>query len=409
MTSTTLQKCLAQRIASNHVSGNKFERIKRAKREAMIKHPDSLLIDLGVGEPDSMADARVIQALNSAVHKPENRGYADNGCFLFKQAASAFMRDTFGVTVSPETELVHSIGSKAALSILPACFINPGDVALITTPGYPVFGVHSRDYGGSTHALPLLPENGFLPDLAAIPQNILERSKVLVINYPNNPTGACASADFYKRLIEWGHQHGIVLINDAAYATLTFDGPPTSLLQFDGAKEISLELHSLSKSFNMTGWRLGWVCGNAQLVDAYATIKNNTDSGQFLAIQEAGAFALAHPEIAVNITEKYKRRMGLLIRALRDSGFEAKPSQGTFFLYVKTPKQVSFNGLTVCFSSAADFSEWLILEEQISTVPWDDVGAYTRFSLTFEADSKEKELAIMTALKNRLSKYTFSF
>jgi len=409
MTSKIIQNCFAKRIVKNGFEGNKFEKIKRAKREASLKHPNTPLIDLGVGEPDAMADASIIEALNTAAQKPENRGYADNGNPLFLEAAAAFMQTTFGVSLDPKTELVHSIGSKAALSILPACLIDPGDVALMTTPGYPIFGIHTQHYGGSVHALPLLPENGFLPQIESIPEDVLERAKVLVLNYPNNPTGACASSEFYKRLIEWAHKNEIVLINDAAYATLTFEEKPSSLLQFDGGKEIGIELHSLSKSFNMTGWRLGWVCGNETLIEAYASVKDNTDSGQFLAIQEAGIAALTRPDIAERTTEKYKRRMTLLVSVLKELGFEARPSQGTFFLYTKTPKQAELEGSVRSFASAVDFSEWLILEELISTVPWDDAGPHTRFSMTFEAKTEKEEYAVAKALKARLSKYSFSF
>ena len=409
MAPSFIQDCFAERILSNGFEINKFEKIKRAKKDAIGRHPDVQLIDLGVGEPDAMADPQVIHALNTASAKPENRGYADNGGQPFREAAAHFMKSSFGVNLDPNTELVHSIGSKVALSILPACFINPGDIALTTTPGYPVFGTHTRYYGGTAYALPLLAKNKFLPDLKSVPQDILERSKVIILNYPNNPTGACASEEFYKRLIDWAHKHEIVLINDAAYSHLTFEHKPSSLLQFDGAKEISLELHSLSKNFNMTGWRLGWVCGNANLVAAYAAVKDNTDSGQFLAIQEAGATALKHPEIIQTTTEKYQRRMKLMTSALQDLGLDASPSAGTFFLFIKTPKRASHNGTTVEFNSAAAFSEWLILEELISTVPWDEAGAHTRISLTFEADTKEKEHAVIQILKARLGKYTFSF
>lgn len=409
MTSKIIQDCFAKRIVKRGFEGNKFEKIKRAKREAMRKHPHTPLIDLGVGEPDAMADPSVIKALNAAAQKRENRGYADNGGPAFREAAAAFMQTTFGVSLNPQTELVHSIGSKAALSILPACLIDPGDITLMTTPGYPIFGIHAKHYGGSVHTLPLLPENAFFPDIDSVPKETRERAKVLVLNYPNNPTGACASSAFYKRLIEWAHKNEIVLINDAAYATLTFETKPSSLLQFDGGKEIGIELHSLSKSFNMTGWRLGWVCGNETLVEAYASVKDNTDSGQFLAIQEAGAAALAHREIATETKKKYQRRMALLVSVLKDLGFEAKPSQGTFFLYTKTPKQASLKASVRTFTSAADFSEWLILEELISTVPWDEAGPHTRFSMTFEAKTEEEEHAVAKTLKERLSKYSFSF
>ncbi len=208
------------------------------------------------------------------------------------------MKRAFGVALDPETEINHAIGSKPALAMLPACFINPGDVTLMTVPGYPVAGTHTKYYGGEVYNLPLLEQNGFLPDLAAIPADIKRRAKLLVINYPNSPTGAVATRAFYRQVIDFAHTHKIVVVQDAAHILLTFDGPPLSFLQMDGAKEVGVEIHSMSKGFNMIGWRMAFVAGHPKIVQAFADVKDNSDSGQFMAIQQAAKAALDRPEIS---------------------------------------------------------------------------------------------------------------
>lgn len=408
-----IQNLFADRIGGSlYGKGNaiyKFEKIKRAKRAAREQHPDVELIDMGVGEPDEKAFPQVIDALKREADNPDNRGYADNGGPEFLRSAARYMNDVFGVSLDPQTEILHSIGSKAALSILPAAFINPGDYVLMTTPGYPVFGTHARYYGGEVYNLPLTEENQFLPDLCSIPDDILAMAKVLVINYPNNPTGASATLSFFSQVVEFAKKHQIVVIQDAAYAALIFEGKPLSILQVPGAKEVAIELHSLSKGFNMTGWRIGFVCGNPLLIKAYGDLKDNTDSGQFLAIQKAGATALDHPSITAEISHKYSRRMDLLVAALNRSGLKAIKPKGSFFLYVKSPVRSTKEGHTLEFNSAEDFSQWLIREKLISTVPWDDAGAYVRFSVTFSATGEEAEKQVIAEIENRLRGYQFEF
>src|SRR5918995_903084 len=242
----------------------KFEKIKRAKRQAVADHPDRKLLDFGIGENDDMAAPVVRDTLKAEVDKPENRGYADNGIAAFKESAAAFMKRQFGVTLDPATEVCHCIGSKPAYAMLPACFINPGDVTLMTVPGYPVAGTYTRYYGGDVHKLPLLAKNGFFPDLDGIPAEIKKRAKLLIINYPNSPTGAVATPDFYKRVIEFAHTNKVVVVQDAAHILLTYQGEPLSFLQVDGAREVGVEVHSMSKGFDMIGWRMGFVCGHRQ-------------------------------------------------------------------------------------------------------------------------------------------------
>jgi LL-diaminopimelate aminotransferase len=376
----------------------KFEKIKRAKRAALAAHPERKLLDFGIGENDEMAAPVVREALKREVDQPENRGYADNGIQAYKDAAAAFMKRQFGVALDPVSEVVHAIGSKPAYAMLPAVFINPGDVTLMTVPGYPVAGTHTRYYGGEVHKLPLLEKNGFLPDLESIPADVKRRAKLLVINYPNSPTGAVATRDFYRRVIDFAHTHKVVVVQDAAHVLLTFDGEPFSFLQVDGAKDVGVEVHSMSKGFNMIGWRLGWVCGHPKIVQAFADVKDNSDSGQFMAIQHAAAGALRRPEIPQQIREKYRRRLRKLVDALGKVGFKAKMPGGSYFLYARAP--VAAAGRS--FKNAEEVSQFLITEQSVCCVPWDDAGPYLRFSVTYLAKDEAEEDALMAETVSRL-------
>jgi len=412
MEESFIQQLFAERIGGNQYGKSneiyKFEKIKRAKKEAKAKYPDIELLDMGVGEPDQMADAGVIDTLYEAAKKPENRGYADNGSRELKVAAAEYLANVFNVDgIDPDTEIVHVIGSKSALSMLPSAFINPGDVTLMTTPGYPILGTHTKWLGGEVVNLPLLKENNFLPDLQSIDKEILKRTKLLYLNYPNNPTGASATREFFEQVIQFAKENNIVVVHDAAYAALTFDGEkPFSFLAVPGAKEVGVELHSLSKPYNMTGWRIGFVAGNELVVNAFANVKDNNDSGQFLAIQDAAIYALNHPEITEKTAEKYSRRHNLLIEVLNELGFNAKKPKGSFYLYVEAPKGIK-NGQR--FNTAEDFSQYLIKEKLISTVPWDDAGNFVRFSVTFVAKDEADELRVMNEIKARLSDVEFEF
>jgi LL-diaminopimelate aminotransferase len=382
----------------------KFEKIKRAKRKALAEHPERQLLDFGIGENDSMADAGVRQRMADEINKPENRGYADNGVAEFKEAVARFMQREYGVALDPATEVNHCIGSKTALSMLPAAFINPGDITLMTVPGYPVAGTHTGYYGGIVHKLPLLAENKFLPDLAGISPDILAKAKLLVLCYPNSPTGATASREFYEQVVGFAKENHLVVIQDAAHALLSFDREPNSFLSVPGAKDVGIELHSMSKGFDMIGWRMGWVCGHERLVSAFADVKDNCDSGQFMAIQKAAAAALDDESIPRRIHTKYKRRLEKLVAMLQRCGFECEVPGGTYFLYTPSP-----NGLegspriaSIEFDSAEDASQYLITEQSICTVPWDDAGAYLRFSVTYEAADEAAEDALMAETESRL-------
>jgi LL-diaminopimelate aminotransferase len=403
------QSLFAERIGgANYGKGTeiyKFEKIKRAKRAVLAAHPERAILDFGIGENDEMADPLVRESLKREVDRLENRGYADNGIQAFKDAAAAFMQSTFGVALDPATEINHAIGSKPALAMLPACFINPGDVTLMTVPGYPVAGTHTKYYGGEVYNLPLLEENGFYPDLNAIPADIRKRAKLLVINYPNSPTGAVATRDFYRRVIDFARTNQIVVVQDAAHILLTYDQAPLSFLQVEGAKDVGVEVHSMSKGFNMIGWRMAFVAGHPKIVQAFADVKDNSDSGQFMAIQEASALALRTPAIFEKTRVKYQRRLKKLVDALNKVGFKAKMPGGTYFLYAKAP--------TACgdrtFANAEEASQFLIQEQSVICVPWDNAGAYLRFSVTYLATDEREEDALMEETVRRLGKLKLRF
>lgn len=406
-----LQDLFAERIGGRMFGKDtaiyKFEKIKRAKRAAVAAHPEIPLIDMGVGEPDEMAFPMVVEALHAEAAKKENRFYADNGCAEFKQAVSDYMKGLYGVELDPATEINHSMGSKSALSLLPVCFINPGDVSLMTSPGYGVMGTWTQYLGGRVVKMPLTRDNGFLPDFSKVSEEDRRAAKLVYLNYPNNPTGAVATPEFYDAAIAFAKEIHALLVIDAAYAPLNFRGKPLSIFSRPGAKDVAVELHSMSKGFNMTGWRLGWVCGNASAVKAFATVKDNADSGQFLAIQKAAALALqAQEEITPRINEKYLRRLTALTNTLRKLGFQAEVPQGSFYLYVGIPKGTA-DGMK--FDSAEEFSQWLIADKLISTVPWDDAGHFVRFSATFEASDVEEEAKVLQEVERRLATSKFLF
>ena len=405
MSDSYIQKLFSERIGGGRFGKEtkiyKFEKIKRAKRAALAANPGAEIIDLGVGEPDEMADRSVVKTLAAEAAKPENRGYADNGIQEYKDAAAEYLRKVYGVKgIDPQTEILHSIGSKPALAMLPYAFINPGDVALVTVPGYPILATHTKYAGGEAYALPLEESYNFLPRLDKVPAAIRRRAKLLYINYPINPSGAVATKKFFAEVVSFARANKVVVVQDAAYAALVYGRKPLSFLSVPGAKEVGIEIHSMSKAFNMTGWRLAFVAGNERVVSAFGHVKDNYDSGQFKAIQKAGCHALGHPEITEATAEKYERRLAALVEILKSAGFKAKMPGGSFYLYTKAPKGIKGGRR---FDTAEDFSEYLIREKLIFTVPWDDAGAYIRLSATFEAKNRKGEERVLGEIKRRLT------
>ena len=383
----------------------KFEMIKRAKRKALADHPERTMLDFGIGENDEMAPESVRSTMHHEIDQPENRGYADNGITAYKEAAAAFMKREFGVTLDPTKEVNHCIGSKTAYAMLPAAFIDPGDVTLMTVPGYPVAGTATRWFGGTVHNLPLLEKNSFFPDLHSIPDDVLSKTKMLVLCYPNSPTGQTATREFYEKVVDWAHAHRVIVVQDAAHMMLSYNDAPLSFLSIDGAKDVGVEVHSMSKGFHMIGWRLGWVCGHERIVQAFADVKDNCDSGQFIAIQKAGIAALADPNIPQQVREKYRRRLEKLVGVLRAVGFKCEMPGGTYFLYTKSPRGAG----DLQFQTGQDASQFLISELSISTVPWDDCGNYLRFSVTYEAEDSDAEDELMAEMHTRLSHARLKF
>ena len=410
MSESYIQKLFAERIGGENYGKStaiyKFEKIKRAKRAALADFPDRSLVDFGIGENDEMAPEPVRHAMVAELNKVENRGYADNGIDEYKQAAARYLKRNFGVDLDPATQIIHCIGSKPAYALLPAAFINPGDVTLFTVPGYPVASTWTKYLGGIVHNLPLLPENDFFPDLDNIPADVLAKAKILVINYPNSPSGKTATREFYAKVVAFAKQHNIVVVQDAAHLPFTHGKKPLSFLETPGALDVGVEVHSMSKGWHMIGWRLGFVAGNPLIVKAYGDVKDNSDSGQFKAIQKAAAAALDDDSLWHGAQKKYERRMEMLVAELRKLGFSLDVPEGTYFLYAKSPKGI-VGGRD--FANAEEASQWFIREKSVVTVPFDDLGPHLRFSVTYEAPSEADEKAYMANFAARMAGTTFRF
>ena len=315
-----------------------FAEIDRLKEEAKGKGVD--IISLGIGDPDQPTPPHIIGELERAARDPGNHHYPDyEGLAELRKAISSWYRKRFGVELNPEDEVLPLIGAKEGIGHLPLACINPGDVVLVPDPGYPVYRAGTVFAGGIPRLLPLRKENGFLPDLEDIGKGDLEKTKMIFLNYPNNPTGAVAEREFFKRLVKLASARGIVICHDATYSEIYYDGyKPLSLLQIEGAKEVAIEFHSLSKTYNMTGWRIGWVSGNSRVLKSLREIKTNLDSGIFQAIQHAGIKALSGPQECVERMRKiYQRRRDILAQGLEELGWEFEKPKATFYLWVSVP------------------------------------------------------------------------
>lgn len=410
MSESYIQKLFAERIGGENYGKStaiyKFEKIKRAKRSALADFPDRALVDFGIGENDEMAPPPVRKIMCEELNKVENRGYADNGISQYQEAAARYLKRNYGVNLDPATQILHSIGSKPAYALLPTAFINPGDVTLFTVPGYPVAATWTRYLGGTVHNLPLLPQNDFFPDLDEIPHEILGRAKMLVINYPNSPSGKVATRDFYEKVVAFAKRNDVVVVQDAAHLPFTHGQKPLSFLEIDGATDVGVEVHSMSKGWHMIGWRLGFVAGNSLIVKAYGDVKDNTDSGQFKATQMAAAAALDDDGLWQAAQKKYQRRMELLVAELRKLGFTVDVPEGTYFLYANAPKGIAGGD---DFENAEAASQWFIREKSVVTVPFDDVGPHLRFAVTYEAPTESDEVAYMKMFAERMSGIQFRF
>jgi len=404
-----INELFSERIGGKNYLNNtniyRFTKIKKAKEEALKKGYD--VLDFGIGEPDKKADDTIIDSLYQEAQKWENREYADNGCLEFNKACAGYLRVEYNVNLDYKSEIMHCMGIKEALNILPLAFINKDDYIITTSPGYNIMSNMGKWLGCNVYESKLNKFNKYLIDFDTIDENILKKCKLLYINYPNNPTGAIASKEFFKEVIKYAKKYNFIVVHDAAYIDLCFDDlDKVSFLSVEGAKDVGVELYSFSKSFNMTGWRIGFIAGNKDVVKAYGTVKENMDSGQFLAIQKAAITALNNYEnINKKLKDMYLRRHKLIKEVLEKNGFKSEVPKAGFYQYVSIPK--SCNG--VKFESAEEFSLWLIENVHIMVIPYDVEGSYIRFSMTFVASDEKEEEEIANKLDERLSKYKFEF
>ncbi len=315
-----------------------FKEIDRKKTEVMAKGVD--IVDLGVGDPDLSTPKHIIGEMKRAVDDPANHRYPSySGMNDFKVAVAGWYRERFGVDLDANREVVSLIGSKEGLAHLPLAFVNPGDVVLVPTPAYPVYHIATLFAGGESFFMPLLSKNNYLPDLKEIPDSVADRAKIMFINYPNNPTAAVADLPFFENVVAFARKYDIMVCHDAAYTEMAFDGyRAPSFLEAEGAKEVGLEFHSLSKTYNMTGWRIGFAVGNEKGMEGLGAVKSNIDSGVFQAVQRAGIAAIRGDQSCVGeMIQVYTERRDIMVQGLRDSGFEVTSPKATFYLWVKVP------------------------------------------------------------------------
>ena len=369
---------LAERV--KHLPPYLFAAIDKMKQDAINKGVD--LIDLSIGDPDIPTPRHIVQRMKKAVENPAHHRYPSyEGVLSFRQVVADWYKKRFKVSLNPKTEVLSLIGSKEGIGHIPLAFINPHDVVLVPSPGYPVYPVATLFAGGRVHEMPLLKKNNFLPDLKAVPQSALKRAKLMFINYPNNPTSAVADKGFYKDVVNFAVKNNIIVCHDAAYSEIYYDNQkPLSFLQLPGAKDVGIEFHSLSKTYNMTGWRIGFAVGNAEVLAGLGKIKSNLDSGIFQAVQEAGIEALKTDDsILKRIRNTYQERRDVLYDGLKKIGLEAEKPEATFYLWVEVPK--GFN--------SSSFVAHLLDKAGVLVTPGNGFGApgegYVRFALTVPA------------------------
>jgi len=346
---------------------------------------------------EEVSPKRIIDRLVDAAQDPENHRYPSYvGMLDFRRSVAQWYERRFHVSLDPHTEVLTLIGSKEGIAHIPLAFVGPGDYALVSDPGYPVYRMATIFAGGIPHSMPLLRENGFLPDLSSIPRGIAKKAKILFINYPNNPTAAVAERPFFEEVVEFATKYGIIVCHDAAYSEIAYDGyRPMSLMEIEGAREVGIEFHSLSKTFNMTGWRIGFAVGNPEIVGGLGKIKTNIDSGAFQAVQLAAAEALDGYGIeADEILNTYQARRDLLVKGIRAAGLEVESPKATFYLWVRVPSRYT----------SAEFAAHLMEKAGIVGTPGNGFGdageGYIRFALTVgeyrlrEAVTRLRELKV---------------
>jgi LL-diaminopimelate aminotransferase len=371
-----------------------FAAIDEAKAKVRAKGVD--VIDLGVGDPDQPTPAHIVESMCEAVRDPSTHQYPSyTGMIEFREAAADWCKQSRGLDIDPATETLTLIGSKEGVAHVPLAFINPGDVVLCPDPGYPVYKIGTQFAGGKEHIMPLLDENDFLPDLEAIPKDALSKAKLMFINYPNNPTSATADLKFFEEVVQFAREHNIVVVHDNAYSEMVYDGYQSpSFLSVDGAMDIGIELYSMSKTYNMTGWRLGFAVGNKDLIAGFGKVKSNIDSGAFDAIQRAGITALTSSQQCVaDMNEIYTERRDVLLKGLSEMGIDVKPPKATFYVWAPVPEGYDSMG----------FSKLLLEKAGIVATPGVGFGqygeGYIRFALTQTVPRMNEAVDRMSKLK----------
>jgi LL-diaminopimelate aminotransferase len=358
-----------------------FKEIDRQKEEVRKRGVD--IIDLGVGDPDMPTPPHIIEALNKAAIDPANHRYPSySGMGDFNEAVARWYKRRFNVDLDYENEVVTLIGSKEGIAHVPLAFINAGDLALVTSPGYPVYHIGVQFAGGQVYFMDLLKENDFLPDLNAVPEEIADKARMMFINYPNNPTSAVAKKSFFQEVVTFAESHNIIVCHDAAYTEMAFDGyRPISFLEVEGAKAVGIEFHSLSKTYNMTGWRIGFAVGREEIIQALGQIKSNIDSGAFQAVQVAGIAALEENQDCVdNMNKVYAERRDILVDGLVELGLSVEKPRATFYVWIEAPKRYN----------SAEFTRHLLSKGGIVVTPGNGFGeageGYVRMALTVDKE-----------------------
>jgi len=362
-----------------------FKEIDRQKEEVRAKGVD--IIDLGVGDPDIPTPPHIIEALSKAAADPANHQYPSyTGMDDFNAAVARWYKRRFDVDLDYSTEVVTLIGSKEGIAHIPLAFIDTGDIALVASPGYPVYHIGTQFAGGEPYFMDLLKENGFLPDFESISPEVANKAKMMFINYPNNPTAAVADKGFFESVVAFAEKFNVIVCHDGAYSEMTFDGyEPPSFLEVDGAKSVGIEFHSLSKTYNMTGWLIGFAVGSSDVISGLGQIKSNIDSGAFQAVQIAGITALEGDQTCVDeMRRTYQERRDILVDGLRAVGLSAEKPRATFYVWVEVPKGYTSAGLT----------SLLLTEAGIVTTPGNGFGSagegYIRMALTVDCDRMQE-------------------
>ena len=372
-----------------------FSEIARVKAEMRAKGED--IIDLGIGDPDQPTPDSIVKAMQEAVTNAATHRYDESarGNIEFLEAGSRWYQKNFGVTIDPSKEMLELIGSKEGLAHLVWAYADPGDAVIVPDPAYPVYRLHASMAGADVHGTPLKQENSFLPILSDIPTDIARRAKLFFTCYPNNPTGAVATSEFYEDVTRFCKEYDILHVSDLAYAMVTYDGYRSpSPLQTAGSKDCTIEFHSLSKPFNMTGWRIGFACGSEKAISSLSKLKDNIDSKQFSAIAKSAAFALEYADNTPTM-QLYKTRRDALVSGLRSAGWETNPPEATFYIWARVPTD----------ESSAEFAKRLLQEAKVLVIPGTGYGpngeGYVRMSLTVSGDKNGERLA---EAANRIAK-----